>query len=426
MKKLTLTLISLLVGFSLQAQVNARLMRYPDVSETHVTFVYGDDVWIVPKSGGTAIKLSSPAGEEVFPRFSPDGNHIAFTANYEGNSDVYVIESMGGIPKRLTYHGMFDRTLDWTPDGASILFASSRESGRQRYSQFYKVSAEGGTAEKLPVPYGEYASFSPDGTQLAYTDRSRTNRTWKRYRGGTAPDIHIFNLTTFSTQNITNNDANDELPMWHGNSIYFLSDRGTENRANIWKYDLSSGSSTQITNFSDFDIHYPAIGPSDLVFQAGDQLYLLDLSNDQYSAVNINIVSDRISLIPTQKNVSSMLQAATVSPDGKRVVAQARGELFSLPAEEGYVSDISQTSGAAERSPAWSPDGKLVACWSDATGEYQLTLYDMTGKIPPRTVTSFGNGFRYDIFWSPDSKKIAFVNQAMQIQILNIESGQVI
>jgi len=425
MKNILFTFIALLPGLSAIAQVSARLMRYPDVSASHITFVYGDDIWIVEKSGGTAAKLSSPPGVEMFPRFSPDGSRIAFTANYEGNSDVYVIESMGGIPKRLTYHGMFDRTLDWHPTDNSILFASSRESGRQRYNQFYTISTEGGMPEKLPVPYGEYAGFSPDGSQIAYTDRSRTQRTWKRYRGGTAPDIHVFNLTTYATQNITNNDANDEIPMWHENTIYFLSDRGTAKRANIWKQDLTSGSVTQITSFTDFDIHYPALGPSEIVFQAGDQLYLLNLSDDQYATVDIHIVSDQRSLIPTQKNVSSMMQSATVSPDGKRLVAQARGELFSLPATEGYVSNISQTSGAAERSPAWSPDGKYTACWSDATGEYQLTLYDMNGNRSPRVVSSFSNGFRYDIFWSPDSKKIAYVNQAMQIQVMNVETGQV-
>ena len=419
----TVILLSLICIVS-QAQVNARLMRYPDVSSTHITFVYGDDIWIVPKTGGTASRLSTTPGAESFPRFSPEGNQIAFTANYEGNSDIYVINSKGGIPKRLTYHGMFDRTLDWYPDGSEILFASSRESGRQRYNQFYKISPTGGHATKLPVPYGEYASLSPDGAQIAYTDRTRVHRTWKRYRGGTAPDIHIFNLSTREVRTIASNDANDELPMWHNNTIYFLSDRGPADRANIWKYDLGSGTTTQLTKFTDFDIHYPSLGPEDIVFQAGDKLYLLNLGNDQYNEVTVNAITDERALIPSIKKVASMIQSATVSPDGKRVVVQARGELFTLPSEEGYVADLTNTSGAAERSPAWSPDGKTVAYWSDAEGEYQLMLLDMTKDQPARKLSSFTSGFRYNIFWSPDSKKIAFIDQAMKIQIMNIATGQ--
>ncbi|MCA6073281.1 S41 family peptidase [Fulvivirga sedimenti] len=423
MKKTLVSLAVMLIAFYCSAQIDARLMRYPDVSATHITFVYGDDIWLVEKSGGTAVKLSSPPGEEMFPRFSPDGQMIAFTANYEGNNDVYVVSVRGGIPKRLTYHGMTDRVLGWHPDGDHILFASSRESGRQRYNQFYTISKNGGSPEKLDVPYGEYASFSPDGKQLAYTDRSRVQRTWKRYRGGTAPDIHVFNLDDHSTSNITTNDANDELPMWHGDDIYFLSDQGPEQRANIWKYSLTSGTASQMTNFTDFDLHFPGIGPDDIIFQAGDQLYLLSIATGNYSTVQVNVITDQMGLMPVQKNVSSMMQSATISPDGKRVIVQARGELFSLPASEGYVQNLTQTSGAAERNPSWSPDGRYVACWSDAQGEYQLTLYDMEGSSQPKTVSAFNDGFRYAIYWSPDSKHVAYVNQAMEIQVMDVTSG---
>ncbi len=407
------------------AQISARLMRYPDVSSTHITFVYGDDIWIVAKSGGVASRLSSPAGEEMLPKFSPDGSKIAYSANYDGNMDVYVIDAMGGVPARLTYHGMADRTLGWHPDGSRVLFASSRESGRQRYSQFYTIPSSGGMPDKLPVPYGEFASFSPDGNKIAFTDRSRVQRTWKRYRGGTAPDIHVFDLASGETENITTNDANDELPMWSGQTIYFLSDQGPEQRANIWKHDLNTGTSSQLTRFTDFDIHFPSAGPEEIVFQAGDQLYLLNLQTEEYSPVNIQVIYDQAALMPEMRQVASMIQDATLSPDGKRVVVQARGELFSLPASEGYVANISQTSGAAERSPAWSPDGKTLACWSDRQGEYQLTLYDMAGTSPPRVAGNFAEGFRYNIYWSPDSRKIAFINQAMEIQIMDVGSGQV-
>ncbi|WP_142784022.1 S41 family peptidase [Changchengzhania lutea] len=425
MKRLRLSLLATICITFLNAQIDAKLMQFPDISGTHITFTYGDDVWIVKKSGGIANRLSSPDGTESFPRFSPDGSMVAYTANYHGNSDVYVIDINGGIPKRLTYHGMFDRVLGWAPDGKSVLFASSRESGRQRYNQFYTVSLDGGTPKKLPVPYGEYGSFSQDGKKFAYTDRSRVHRNWKRYRGGTAPDITIFDLKTFQSENITNNTANDELPMWIDNDIYYMSDNGSNQRNNLWKYNVNKKSHAQLTRFSDFDITYPESSKNDIIFEAGGKLYVYNIESDVTSEVAIQIISDQTNLIAEQKSVESFMNAATVSPDGNRVVVEARGELFNLPATEGFVSNLSATSTYAERRPSWSPDGKYVACWSDVNGEYQLVLYDMLDLKKPRVVTNFKNGFYYDIYWSPDSKKIAYIDQAMSISFLDIASGKV-
>ncbi len=196
----------------INAQVNARMFRYPDVSKTHITFSYAGDIWLVSKIGGTAFKLSSPTGEESFPKFSPDGSKIAFTGNYDGNNDVYVIPSMGGIPKRLTYHGSNDRTLDWHPGGNKVLFASTRKSGKQRFNQFYTINITGGLAEKLPMEHAEFGTYSPDGKSIAFTDRSRVFRTWKRYRGGSAPDVWLFNFDDFSTTNISKNTFRRGLP----------------------------------------------------------------------------------------------------------------------------------------------------------------------------------------------------------------------
>ena len=425
MKKVFLFLAGIFISASINSQISGSLMQYPDVSETHITFVYGDDVWIAPKLGGNANLLSSPDGSESYPRFSPDGSMIAYTANYHGNSDVYVIKVEGGVPKRLTYHGMFDKVLGWTPDGKSVLFASSRESGRQRYSQFYTIGINGGSPSKLPIPYGEYASFSPDGQKIAYTDRSRVNRNWKRYRGGTAPDISVFDLNTFNTENITNNIANDELPMWNGDIIYYMSDNGPNKRNNLWKYDQVAKTNTQLTNFKDYDITFPENGSSDIIFEAGGKLYLYNLATSSTTEVSVHIISDQKGLITQQKKVASFMQGATISPDGNRVVVQARGELFSLPATEGFVANLSSTSGSAERNPSWSPDGNSVACWSDANGEYQLMIYDMTGKQQPKSLTNFKDGFNYEIFWSPDSKKIAYVDQSMTINYLEINTGKI-
>lgn len=237
--------LALLTSTCLSAQINARLFQQPDVSDTHIAFAYGGDIWTVPKSGGMATKLSSPKGDESFPRYSPDGSQIAFSGNYDGNTDIYVMPSLGGVPTRVTHHGMSDRILGWYPDGKSLLYASSMESGKQRFSQFYKVAATGGLPEKLPIAMGEFGSLSPDGTKIAFTDRSRVFRNWKRYTGGWAPDIWLFDLKTLSSENITNNVSSDELPMWVGNKIYYLSDQGTAQRYNIWSYDTKTKTSNR-------------------------------------------------------------------------------------------------------------------------------------------------------------------------------------
>ena len=234
-----------------QSQVDAGLFRYPDVSQSQIVFTYANDLWVVPKEGGTAIKLSSPAGVESFPKFSPGGKEIAFSGNYDGNDDAYVIPTNGGVPVRLTSHGYPDRVVDWTVDGKKVLFASARESGKQRFNQFYTVPASGGAVDKLPLAYAEYGSYSPDGKQIALVFRSQVGRNWKRYRGGWKADINVFDLNKLTSENISKrDDAGYEFPMWHGSSIYFLSDRGPEVRMNIWKYDLGSKTFTQITKFN--------------------------------------------------------------------------------------------------------------------------------------------------------------------------------
>ncbi len=407
------------------AQVDARMFRSPDVSPTHITFVYAGDIWVVPKAGGLASRLSSPLGEETAPRFSPDGTRIAFSANYDGNTDVYVVPTLGGEPVRLTHHPMSDRVLDWHPDGTRVLFSSSRESGRQRYSQFFLVDARGGLPEKLVVPYGEDASFSPDGHQVAYVPQSQANRTWKRYRGGWAPDVRLFDLRTLESRKIAADAASDEHPMWHTGRIYFLSDRGPAQRHNIWAFDLGTGAVRQITDFRDFDISFPALGPTDIVFQAGGKLYLLDLASEKATEVPIQVVTDRLTLKPRTEKVAALLQSASVSPAGRRAAFEARGDVFTVPAEHGPVLNLTRTSGVAERSPRWSPDGKTLAYWSDRSGEYQLTLRVADANGPEKTVTSLGAGFRYTPYWSPDSQRLAFVDESARVRVLTLGTNDV-
>src|SRR6185436_8171470 len=351
------------------AQIDARLFRFPDVSQTQICFVYGGDIWIAPKAGGTAMRLTSSTGEEAWPRFSPDGKTIAFSATYDGNMDVYTMPVTGGVPTRLTWHSMPDRVVDWHPDGTKILIASARESGTQRFNQFYLVPSKGGLPEKLPVPYGELGSFSPDGNNLAYVTRITENYPFKRYMGGLASDVIVFNLKNQTAENITKTPFTEGKPTWCKNKIYYVSDAGSNKRRNIWVYDKEKNSKDQISTFDDVDINAMSAGPDDLVFEAGGRLYTMSLANNKYAEVKINVVTDEYTLMPKTVNVANNIVSFDLSPDAKRAVFEARGELFSIPAEYGVTINLTNSSGSFERFPSWSPNGKWFAYWSDASGE---------------------------------------------------------
>ncbi len=423
-RKLFALLALLAAAVPASAQVDARMLRQPAVSADKIAFVYAGDIWLVAKTGGVAARLSSPLGEESFPRFSPDGTKIAYSADYDGNTDVYVVPTAGGEPVRLTHHPMADRVVGWHPDGKRVLFASSRESGRQRYNQFYLVSVDGGLPEKLPVPYGEFGAFSPDASRFVYMPMSQDFRNWKRYRGGWAPDLWIFDLKTFAARNITNNAANDAQPMWYRNTIYFISDRGAEQRNNIWAEDMASGAVRQVTEFNDFDITFPSIGPDAIVFQKGGRIYLLSLPGEKVTEVSIRVVTDHTTLRATTKKADKEISAASVSPTGRRVAFEARGDVVTLPAERGAAVNVTRTSGVADRYPRWSPDGKTIAYWSDRSGEYELTFRSADGGGAERKVTSLGPGFRYSPQWAPDSKKLVFIDQAMRIRVYDDATGK--
>jgi tricorn protease len=373
--KLLKVFLAFLLGTSIsEAQISAKLMRDIDLSDTQITFVYGGDIWLAPKAGGQALQLTHSPGEESYPKFSPDGSEIAFTASYNGNQDVYVMPTSGGIPARITYASYGDRMVDWHPDGEQILFASRREAGIPRVNQFFLVGKKGGFPEKIAVPYGELASYSPDGKKLAYITKITENYPFKRYRGGLTSDVIIFDLENNKAENITNNLANDGRPAWAGDKIYFLSDQGENMRRNIWSYDTKSKQSTQLTNFEDFDIAYLAAGTDDLVFESGGDLYLMNLANGDYNKIAISVVSDLSVEIPKMKNVGDNIQNYSASPGGKRIVFEARGELFNAPVKKGYVANITRSSGAFDQNPAWSPDGTSIAYWSDKSGEYEIYL----------------------------------------------------
>ena len=407
---------------------HAGMLRFPDVSATQIAFVYANDIWLVPREGGLATPLASPPGPELFPRFSPDGRTIAFVGNYEGNRDLYTIPAVGGVSTRVTYHPARETLCDWTPDGR-LLFFSNALAGLRRQSQLLTVSAEGGLPERLPVPYGANGAVSPDGEWLAYTPHSRDHRTWKRYRGGMATDIWLFNLKDHSSKKITSWEGTDSQPMWHGKTVYYMSDNGPEHRLNIWSYDTSSDQRSQITHHADYDVKWPAVGPGvhgrgEIVYQHGSALYLLDLASGQSLPVRVRIPGDRPMIRPKIIDAAKFIQDRNISSTGKRAVLEARGDIWTVPAKNGSPRNLTRTSGVAERDPAWSPDGRWIAYFSDASGEYELYTVASDGKGKARQLTSDGNVFRYSPTWSPDSKHIVFSDKTGAKYLHTIEPGE--
>ena len=424
MKKV-LVFLAIIVAAQLSfGQISAKLMRYSDVSDQQITFVYGGDIWIMTKTGGTAIQLTHSPGEESWPKFSPDGKSLAYSASYNGNVDVYVLPVTGGVPTRVTYNSFDDRLVDWHPDGKSLLIASKRESGRQSYSQFYLVSKEGGMPEKLPIPYGELGSFSPDGNQLAYITRITENYPFKRYRGGLTSDILIHDFRSKKATNITTSLAIEGKPAWVGEKVFFLSDRGEKMRLNVWEYDTGEKKAKQVTFMEDFDISSLSASQNELVFEAGGTLYLMNAETKAYEPVDVQVVSDLSLEMPRSVDVSKDIRNMSASPEGKRIVFEARGELFNVPVKEGYTLNLTRSSGAFDMMPAWSPDGKNIAFWSDRSGEYELYLQDPEMKKEAVQLTQRGKGFGYQLHWSPDSKKIAFVDETNDIRVLDVVSKE--
>lgn len=411
-----------------QVQPNAGMMRFPDVSADQIVFVYGEDLWTVPRAGGMASPLASPLGEESLPRFSPDGKTIAFVGNYDGNQDIYTIDATGGPARRITYHPSGELLCDWTPDN-KLLFSTDAFNGLARQSNLFVQGVDDPLPTGLPIPYGTNGSISPDGAWLAYTPHSHDYRTWKRYRGGMASDIWLLNISTKQSKQITDFEGTDSLPMWHGDSVYYVADAGPEHRLNIWTYNSKTGERRQVTNFADNDCRWPSIGPGpdgkgEIVVQNGAALHLVSLADGKTTALSISIPGDRPKIRPRTVDAGEHVQAIEVSPTAKRIALEARGDLWTLPAKNGSPRNLTRTSGVAERDPAWSPDGQWLAYFSDTTGEYELYLTQSDGTGETKQLTQGGTCYRFGPNWSPDSKRVYFSDKAGGMFLHTIESNE--
>jgi tricorn protease len=407
-------------GISQGAEETPLLAHSPTLSKTQVVFAYGGYVWSVAREGGDARQLTT-GGHEGLPVFSPDGNWIAFTGQYDGNEDVYVMAAEGGEPKRLTWHPGNDVAVSWTPDGKKVLFHSDREAYAD-FDRLYTVPFEGGPAEVLPMWRAEDAWFSPDGKRIAYVPNLLWQTSWKRYRGGQTTPIYIVQLSDLALEKVTRENSNDKHPVWFGDTVYFLSDRNGP--VTLFSYDTKTKTVKQVIENKGLDLKSLSAGPDALVYEQFGGIYLYTPSSGKSTKVNIRIAGDLPSTRPHYEKVGDKIQNAAISPAGARAVFEARGEIFTVPAEKGDIRNLTRTSTVAERDPAWSPDGKSIAFFSDESGEYALHIADQTGLGSVKKI-NLGNppSFFYGPLWSPDSKKIAYTDKRLNLWYVDVEKG---
>ena len=431
MIKPTLTLLLVLACASVcLAQTEATLFQKPTVNQTNIVFVYAGDLWSVPRSGGDAKRLTTGVGTETDPFFSPDGTQIAFTGEYDGNTDVYVMPAAGGVPKRLTYHPGADVAAGWTPDGKRVLFSSSRNS----YAGFLRLftvgvdaSAGVGLPEEVPLPSGERGAFSPDGSQISYEPLNQWQPEWKRYHGGQQDVIWIAKLSDSSIEKLPRKGANDRFPMWVGDKIFFLSDR--DERYALYSYDVKTKRVDLLVKDSVFDIKSASAWSGDskssavIAYEQFGTIHLYDLKTNKAQKVNIRVAADLVAVRPRFEKVGTRIFNSHISPTGARAVFEARGEIITVPAEKGDPRNLTNTPGVVERDPAWSPDGKWISYFSEESGEYALHLRDQKGEGEVKKIALPPN-FYGSPTWSPDSKKIALTDHKMQLWYLEIDKGQ--
>jgi tricorn protease len=400
------------------------LLQKPTLSKTRIAFTFAGDLWIAPREGGEATRLTTGVGIETNPIFSPDGTMIAFTGQYDGNTDVFVVPASGGEPRRLTYHPAADTAVAWTPDGKNILLRSSRAS-YSRFQRFFTIPVEGGFETEVPVPMADEGAYSPEGSKLAYTPIAPAFAQWKNYRGGRLTKIWIANLSDSSVTEIPRQNSNDFNPMWVGANVYFLSDRN--GRFTLFDYDTKTKRVTQLIKNDGpnaLDIKSASAGQDAIVYEQFGEIRLYDLKTGQTSKVNITLNADLASVRPRYEKVAGRIANAALSPTGARAVFEARGEILSAPADKGDARNLTNSPGVADRDPAWSPDGKWIAYFSDETGEYALHLSPQSGLGEVKKINLGAQpSYFYSPVWSPDSKKIAYTDKRLNLWYVDIDKG---
>lgn len=425
--------LALAAAFAAPAHADTRLLRFPDVSDTHIAFVNAGDIYTVPRAGGVATRLTSHAGLELFPKFSPDGRQIAFSAQYSGTRQVWVMPADGSAPPRqLTWYsdigpmpprGGYDyRVLDWTPDGAHILVRMNRFPLDERAGVPYLVPVAGGMETPLPVPETGGGMLSPDGKSYVYTPIDREFRTWKRTRGGRAQDVWIYDLDKNDSRRLTAHRGTDNQPTWIGDRIYFTSDR--EYTLNLWSVSPQGGEPAKVTDFKDYDVLWPSAGRDAIVFEQAGALWLYTPADNAVKQLDITVTGDRPDLLPTIKNVAGQIEGVDIAPKGERVLISARGELYTVPAKDGEIRNISRTPAARELGASFSPDGKLVVYLSDASGEYEIYTRASDGSGEARRITRDGDIWRFPPAWSPDGKRLAYGDKKNRLRVVDIASGE--
>ncbi|MCF8309364.1 MAG: PDZ domain-containing protein, partial [Bacteroidales bacterium] len=400
------------------------ILRFPDIHEDKVVFSAEEDLWIASSSGGEARRLTIHDGEETTPRFSPDGELIAFTAEYEGNKDVYVMNNKGGNITRLTFHPAYDEVIGWHPSNNQIIFRSSRkiESGIPT-QRIFTISPDGGFPEPLDLIEAARGSFSAEGQKIAFNKTSRSGRTWKRYKGGRAQDIYLYDLKNNREQQLTDFEGTDRYPMWIGEKIYFTSDR--DGHLNLYSMDESGEQLTQLTSHDIYDARFPGAGKEKIVYEHGGDIFAYDIETGETGKIDISISTDAASARPRIVELDKYISGIGISPSGQRALVEARGEIFTVPREDGPVNNLTESSGAHDKDPAWSPGGDKVAYLSDQSGEYEIHIIDREGHEESVQLTDHEDGYRHTLRWSPDGSKIAFTDQTLTLYYLDIESKEV-
>ena len=412
-----------------------KLLRFPDISGEKVVFTYAGDLWTAPASGGAAIRLTSHPGIEVFGKFSPDGKWIAFTGQYDGDEQVYVVSSAGGVPRQLTFYpakgplaprwGWDNQVYGWSRDGRRIIFRSLRDSWALPIARLYSVSVEGGAAEALPMPEAGSGDYSPDTSQIVYSPQSRDFRSEKRYSGGQANSLYIFDLKSYATKKITEGPRPTRDPMWIGDTIYFNSDR--DGHFNLYAYDVSTGKTTQVTNNKVWDVRWPSSdNEGRIVYELNGELQVIDTRNRRNDSIAINVPDEGLARRPGRISAANQIESIGLSPKGERALFVARGDVFTAPIEKGPTRNLTHSSGAHDKWAAWSPDGARIAFISDMSGEEELYIMPQDGLKPAEQITRGGSAMRYQPEWAPDGKRIAFGDKDGKVYVVTLADRKIV